>query len=73
MTLIIVRHEKETYHNYVEENGESFSDRVTQHVHDEIAFNEEHGLTTQYNTPRAEAANQRVEQMRQHDVSEYYL
>lgn len=41
---------------------ESFADHLTQHVVDEIAFNQEYGLTTQYDTPQTEAANRRVTQ-----------
>ena len=44
------------------EGSDSFADQLAQHVADEIAFNQEHGLTTQYDTPQAEAANRRVEQ-----------
>ena len=36
---------------------------------DEIAFNQEHGLTTQYDAPQAEAANRHVEQDSQTDTS----
>ena len=36
---------------------------------DEIAFNQEHGLTTQYDTPQADTANRRVEQDSQTDTS----
>ena len=49
--------------------SESFADQLTQHVADEIAFNQEHGLTTYYDTPQAEAANSRVAQDSQTDTS----
>ena len=51
------------------EGSGSFADQLAQHVADEIAFNQEHGLTTQYDTPQAEAANRRVEQDSQTDTS----
>ena len=49
------------------EGSSSFADQLAQHVADEIAFNQEHGLTTQYDTPQAETANRRVEQELQVD------
>ena len=49
--------------------SESFADQLTQHVADDIAFNQEHGLTTYYDTPQAEAANSRVAQDSQTDTS----
>ena len=51
------------------DGSDSFADQLAQHVADEIAFNQEHGLTTQYDTPQAEAANRRVEQDSQTDTS----
>ena len=51
------------------EGSGSFADQLAQHVADEIAFNQEHGLTTQYDTPQAEAANRHVEQDSQTDTS----
>ena len=40
--------------------GQTFADRLEQHVQEELKFNEEHGLTTYYDTPEARAQNERI-------------
>ena len=38
----------------------SFADKVEKHQQEELAFNKEHGLTTFYDTPEAQAQNARI-------------
>lgn len=38
----------------------SFADKFEKHYQEELAFNKEHGLTTYYDTPEAQAQNARI-------------